>query len=114
MNETADILETAVNRGKTNVGDLVKGLDPLHDHFADFIGADFPLQGILDALLDFGGDPIQISHIHLPLVESTDHGIHDLVPVKALAGAVTLNDNDGKALHNLICGDICGYSLHLA
>ena len=88
-----------------NISNLIQGLDPLHDHLTDGIGGDFPFQGVLNGLLNLGGDPIQVLHIHLPLVESANHSVEDLVPVEGLTGAVPLHNNNGQALHHFIGGE---------
>jgi hypothetical protein len=93
-----------VNGCKPDVSHLVDGLQPLHDHLTDLIGADLPIQGVLDALLDLCGDPIQICHSHLPLVKGADHGVENFIPVEALMGAIPLNHDHRQAFHHLIGG----------
>ena len=47
MDKAAHVLETAVDRGKADISDLVQRLDALHDHLTDVVGGHFPLQGIV-------------------------------------------------------------------
>ena len=68
------------------------------------LGGDFPFQIVLNGLLDFGGDALQIIHVHLPLVEGPDHAVDDLVPVEVLPGTVALHHDDGQGFHNFIGG----------
>ena len=58
-----------VDGGKADVGHFINGLQALHDHLTDAVSADLPLQSILDGLLDLGGDALQVSGVHLALVE---------------------------------------------
>ena len=102
MDKAADVLEPAVNRGKTNIGNLINGLDPLHNHLTDLIGADLSVQRVLNGLLDFCCDPVQLCHFDLALVKSPDHRLQDLIPVKRLAGAIPLDYDDGQTFHCLI------------
>ena len=46
--EGVDILELAVDRGETDIGHFVGGLQLLHHLFTDDIGADLTLQRVLD------------------------------------------------------------------
>jgi hypothetical protein len=54
-------------------------------------------------LLDLRGDPVQVCHIHLPLIKSTNHGIQNLIPVKGLTGAIPLYYDDRQTFHDLVC-----------
>jgi hypothetical protein len=64
IGKITDVLETLVNGGKTNVGDLVEFQQLLHHHFADLArtdlafaqGKDF-LRDMVDGSIDqFGGN----------------------------------------------------------
>ena len=104
MDKTAYILETAIYAGKPNVCNLIKGLDTSHDHFTDLIGADFTLQRILNRLLDLGGDPVQVSNVHLPLIKGANHGVKYFISIKTLAGPITLDNDDRQTFHDLVGG----------
>jgi hypothetical protein len=58
----------------------------------------------LDGLLNLGGNAIQIVYVHFPLVEGTDHGVEDLIPVKALTGAIPFDNDNGQTFHDLVGG----------
>ena len=39
---------------------------------------------------------------HLALVKGPDHGIEDLISVKILVGAISLDNDNGQTFHHLI------------
>ena len=75
MDEAAHVLEPAIDGSKTDICNFIQGLDAGKDHFAQLVGGNFPLQGVLHSLLDLGGDSVQLGHLHLSLIEGADHGV---------------------------------------
>ena len=93
-----------IDGSKADIRHLIQGLEPLHHHFAQLFGGNFPLQTVLNRLLNFRGNPLQINSVHLALIKGTHHAIDDFIFIKILPGAVALNHDDGHGLHDLIGG----------
>ena len=104
MHEGVDILELAVHGGKADIGHLVGLFQLFHHLFADDLGADLPLQRVLDLLLDLAGHTLHIRHGHGTLFAGALDALHDLAAVKALAAAILLDDHHGQAFYRFIGG----------
>ena len=85
--EGVDILELAVHGGEADVGHLVCLFQLFHHLFTDVLGADLPLQGVLDLLLDLADDLIGIDRA---LLARLHNSAEYLIAVKKLFFAVLL------------------------
>src|SRR5688500_4964786 len=54
--ELGGVFELLVDGGKSHVGDLVQGFEPVHHHVADLFGFHLALQAVVERALDVLGN----------------------------------------------------------
>ena len=72
---------------------------------ADLFRGDLAVERVLDGLLDLVCGVFQLGQRDWALFAGAEHAVEDLVAVKLLAAAVTLDDDDGQTLDGLIGGE---------
>src|SRR3954454_8777782 len=102
--------EIAVDRGKTDVGDLIEDRERLHDLLADLLGADFGLTRTFELAhqrIDHALDPLRLDR---SLTQRDIDRPGELFTVERLALAVFLDHGQLAKLDPLKCGEARGAS----
>ena len=82
--------------------------EPLHHLLTDALAGDLPLHGVLEILLDLGGNALQFCQRHGALFTGADHAAQHLAALEALAASVLFHHHHGKALHRFIGSEASG------
>src|SRR5262252_3120878 len=91
LDELADVLELAVDRGKPDVGDRIEPLQVVHDHSAELLAADLLLGALVQLGLDLDDNVVDRLHADRPLLARLQDGAAELLAVEGLAAAVALD-----------------------
>ena len=100
--------EISVDRGKTDVGDLIEAGERLHDQFADHVAGDFGLARAFELpnyRVDDAFDPVGLMR---PLAQSGVGRAGELVTVERLALSILLDHRQLAELDALEGGEPCG------
>lgn len=82
VGEFVDVLEVAIDRGETHVGDLVDFLQLTHHHLAHLLGRDFAFAEREQLFLDAGQGGIDRLHRHRALAQRQPDAGGELVAVE--------------------------------
>ena len=97
VHEGVDILELAVDRGETNVSDLIPLLELLHRKLAKLDGGDFLTERVLKLAFDVVRN---FSGVDGTLLTSLQQTRHELVLVEKLLASVFLCDDYLNRFHH--------------
>ncbi len=98
----ADVLKLPVHRREADIGHLVHLSQPVHHQLPNLRRGDLPVHVVLENLLNFVGNLLQLSKGHRALLTGPDHAVEQLAFVKCLAAAILLDDHQRQTLHGLI------------
>ena len=73
--EAVDVLELAVDLGKADVGDLVEGLEALHNKLADLRRGHLAVERVLDDLLNRVRCGLELRQSHRALLAGAEHAV---------------------------------------
>src|SRR5690606_37599433 len=90
--ELGPVLETAIDRGKADIGHLIQFLEFGHDHLADHHGLDLALTGGAQAVLDPPQSGLYLLDADRTLFQSAQQTGAQLVLIEGLAATVLLDD----------------------
>ena len=96
------IPELTVNRGKSDISDLVDTLELIHGKLADLKGRNLSVERTLKRRLDFIHGLFEGFKRNGTLFAGAHKAVYKLCAVELLAGFVPLDHNYGKAFHHLI------------
>ena len=102
VHEGVDVLELSVNRGKSDISNLVDALLFFHGIGADHVGRDLAVKGVLQQILDLVNDLLKSINGDRTLFTGSHHTVEELVSVKRLARLVLLDDYHRNALDDLV------------
>src|SRR5690348_8094056 len=103
--EIMDILETSVNRGKPDVGNLVELVEFLHHHFADLARGDFALARTEKFLHNIINRRVDLLRGHRPLVQRSHKARQELVAAELCAVTILFYNLGQTQLHGFISGE---------
>src|SRR5215469_6959850 len=106
--EFLHILEIHVDASEADVGHFVELFQPMHDHFADLRGGQFPLGGVVHHAFDFIHDGLKLRCGHGSFFAGLQQALQDLLPLKTFAAAVFLDHHVGNFIDAFVCGEAAG------
>src|SRR5919202_529881 len=95
-------LEVAVHRGETDIGDLVKSAQLLHDQLADFTGRDLGCAATKERGLDFVHQRLDCPGRDGPAMTRRGHATQKFVAAVFLAAPILLDHHQPHPLHTLV------------
>jgi hypothetical protein len=99
--EVGCLAEVAINRGVSDIGDFVQGLQRLHDHLADDVGRQLGLAHAFQLAHDARDHPLDPVGIDRPLADGDGDRADQLLAVERRAPARPLDDGQLAQLHAL-------------
>ena len=103
--ELGDVLEAAIDRRKTNVGNLVQTLELAHHQLANLTGIDFTLARGQQLLLDAVYGRIDRIGRHRSLAQRQHETAPELRRLEFAAAAILLDDDGHRQFDTLIGGE---------
>src|SRR5690606_5833351 len=100
--ELLEVLEVPVDRGETDVRNVVERLQPVHDELTDLAARDLVAARARDCILDVVHEGLDLAAADRPLRARDPDRIDDLAPVVRLRGAVALRDLQAPLLDVLV------------
>ena len=99
--EHIDVLELTVYRREANVGDLVDGIDMLHQQLADNPALDLGRSRVADFALHLGDDDFELADGYRTFLAGAEQAPEHLVPAELLAAPVLLDHHQRRFLDRL-------------
>ncbi len=87
------VFELEINGGESNVSDLIKLFQPLHDYLAEIAGRKFAVGRVLNILLYFVDDRFKLRGRDRTFFAGAHQAAQDLSAVKNFASAVFFDDH---------------------
>src|SRR5437879_8972206 len=91
FDELADVLELAIDRGESDIGDRVEALEMVHDDPSELLAADLLLGPLVELSLDLDDDVVDGLNSDRPLLARLQDGATELLAVERLAAPVPLD-----------------------
>src|SRR5215510_12815321 len=91
LDELADVLELAVDRGEPDVGDGIQALEVIHHHTPELLAADFLLGALVQLGLDVDDDVVDGLDADRALLARLQDRAAELLAVEGLAAPVALD-----------------------
>src|SRR6184192_2808534 len=99
-----EVHELSVDRGESDVCDLVQVPQAFHDHLADLAARDLYAAGAAELGLDVVDDRAQALRGDVALFGGLLQAVEELLGIEVLAAPVLLGDEEGHRFDAFVCG----------
>lgn len=97
--EAIDVLERPIDRGKADIGHLIRPFEPFHDGFADRARGDFCFPLLLEIPFDAAHEMAELLLHHRALLECGFQAHFQLFPAVRFATAIAFHDREVQNFH---------------
>ena len=102
LHKSGNILKLAINRGKSDVSDLVDLLQTVHNHFSEFLCGNFLFERVINLFLNILNEYIDFPHRHGAFFTRFDDAVFKFVRVERLSVSVVFNNENGRGFDGFV------------
>lgn len=102
LHKSGNILELTINRGESDVSDLVDLLQAVHNHFAELLCGDFLFERVINLFLNILDEFIDFPHRHGAFFTRFDDAVFNFVRVERLSVSVVFNNENGRGFDGFV------------